>query len=93
MIWVFTIQSKDSICHNNIWFRQYNATFQYLTHPSISYRQRAIRPLCNLSFDDAFELMDLVERHVDWEAVRQELEEFSAINGQGRELRWEDFGE
>ena len=49
--------------------------------------QRAIRPLCNLSLDDALELMDLVERHVDWEAVRQELEEFSAINGQGRELR------
>ena len=51
--------------------------------------QRAIRPLCNLSLDDAMELMELVERHVDWEAIGQELQEFSAINGQGRQLRWE----
>ena len=51
--------------------------------------QRAIRPLCNLSLDDALELMDLVERHVDWEAIGQELQEFSAINGQGRQLRYD----
>ncbi len=39
--------------------------------------------MCNLSLNDAFELYNLVEKHVDWSAVRAELEEFSVVNGRG----------
>ena len=44
--------------------------------------QGSIRPLCNLSMEDAMELLDLVKPFVDWKQLEREAEEFSVANGQ-----------
>ena len=41
-------------------------------------------PLCNLSVDDALDLLRLTESHVDWAQIQGELEEFSDIVGGNR---------
>ncbi len=46
--------------------------------------QAALNPLCNLSVDDALDLLRLTESHVDWAQIQGELEEFSDIVGGNR---------
>ena len=45
--------------------------------------QESLRPLCNLSMENAMELLELTKQNVDWKQVQEELEEFSMENGNG----------
>lgn len=50
----------------------------------------SIKPLCNLSLDEALELIKLAESHVDWQQVQDEVKEFAVKSG-GQELSFNDY--
>ena len=52
--------------------------------------QESLKPLCNLSLDDALELFWLGESHVDWDRLQSVAEGFAKFNG-GEELSVDDY--
>ena len=49
-----------------------------------------MKPLCNLSLDDALELFWLGESHVEWERLQQVAQDFAKFNG-GAQLSVDDY--
>ena len=52
--------------------------------------QRSLKPLCNLSLEDALTLLSLAQDHVDWQQIQAEVAEFTVQSG-GSQLSFSQY--